>query len=457
MRWRAVGLISLAANIVLVVCVGIISHQRGAHRARGEGLEASKVQTRTNYVVRRQIFSWREIESPDYPTYILNLRDIGCPEQTIRDIIIADVNSLYAQKRATNLVTSEQQWWRTEPDPAVVRAAAEKSRELEDERRALLTKLLGTNWEAGDMASLPRPSRPGVVLDGALLGTLSADTKQAIEDITERSQDRLQAYLDAQRNAGKDADPSEITRLRQQTRAELQRVLSPPQLEEFLLRYSQNANNLRTEFGQLRFFNPSPNEFRDIFRATDGLDQQIQLLEGSTDPADVAHRKTLLDQRELAIKNALGADRYQDYTQLSDPAFRDAMATALQAGTPDAAQAIYAANIAVASEQARINADTNLTTEQKAVELKRVELEQAKATAEATGQEVPPEPPAPPQPPPRKIHVIRPGDSPAVLSLLYGVPFSSIQAANPNANLNHLRPGDTIFLPPRSGAPFSGP
>ena len=43
-----------------------------------------------------------------------------------------------------------------------------------------------------------------------------------------------------------------LAKLRQQTRDDLARVLSPPQLEEFLLRYSQNANELRAEFGQLQ-------------------------------------------------------------------------------------------------------------------------------------------------------------------------------------------------------------
>jgi hypothetical protein len=184
MRWRAVALVLLAANVLLAATWLIVNHQRPAAN-QADANDASKNLARTNYVVRKQIFSWREIESPDYPTFISNLRSIDCPEQTIRDIIIADVNALYSLKRATNLVTSEQQWWRTQPDPSVVQAAADKSRELEDERRALLTNLLGTNWEAGDMASIPRPSRPGVVLDGALLGTLSSDSKAAVEDVIE--------------------------------------------------------------------------------------------------------------------------------------------------------------------------------------------------------------------------------------------------------------------------------
>jgi len=44
-------------------------------------------------------FHWSQIESADYHTYIANLRGIGCPEQTIRDIITADVESLYAARR----------------------------------------------------------------------------------------------------------------------------------------------------------------------------------------------------------------------------------------------------------------------------------------------------------------------------------------------------------------------
>lgn len=44
-------------------------------------------------------FSWRQIESTDYRTYVANLRAIDCPEQTIADIIRADVHGLYLQKR----------------------------------------------------------------------------------------------------------------------------------------------------------------------------------------------------------------------------------------------------------------------------------------------------------------------------------------------------------------------
>ena len=146
----------------------------------------------------------------------------------------------------------------------------------------------------------------------------------------------------------KNADPSEIARLRQQTRNELQRVLSPLQLEEFLLRYSQNANDLRADLGSLRFFNANSNEFRAMFRACDALDQQIQLL-STSDPNQAAQRKALEDQRENALRITLGDQRYEQYTKLHDPAFRDAVAIAEKAGS--VRPVIYEISLATADDR----------------------------------------------------------------------------------------------------------
>jgi hypothetical protein len=460
MRWRLIALVSLGVNVVLAA-LWVLSTRSLSAKYEAATTSLSRppaVQTRTNIVTRRQLFTWRDVESADLATYLANLRDIGCPEQTIRDIVIADVNNLYARKRAMELVTADQQWWRSEPDPAVVQVAAEKVRALEDERRALLTSLLGTNWETGDLVNLPRPSRPGVALDGPVLGTLSAETKQAIQDVSLSSQDRLEAYLNAQRQAGKAADPAVLAKLRQQTREDLARVLSPPQLEEFLLRYSQNANDLRAEFGQLKFFNQTPQEFRAVFRATDSLDQRILLLADATDPSAVGQRKALQEQRENAIKTALGPQRYADFQRLHDPVYRDAVAAAEEAGTPDAAPAIYAVALAAQAEQNRIRVDPNLTAAQRSIELKRLELEQLQANTLATGGDLPPEPPSQPAPPqPRKVYVLGPGDSAETIALMYGLPANAIRAANPRVNFSKLKPGTPITIPPSPLSPPSAP
>ena len=449
MRSRATLVLLLVANLVLAVgwvwTAVIQAHRLNRRAIVPEGADVPLV--KTNVLVRKQFFSWQEVESDDYPTYIANLRDIGCPEQTIRDIIIADVNALYARKRATEILTAEQQWWRSEPDPAVVKVAEASSKELDQERRGLLTRLLGLGWEGGDLVSLPRPSRQGVALDGPVLGVLPNEVKQSVEAISLRSQDRISAYLEEQRAAGKTVDPVELAKLRQQTRAELAMVLSPLQLEEFLLRYSQNAGDLRTEIGGLTYFKASPDEFRAMFRATDAIDQQLALLAGATDPNSVALRKSLEDQRAFALKTAMGADRYAQFQMLHDASFRDAYAAALEAGTPEAAATIYEINRASQEEFARLKAQTNLSPEQLAIEMKKAELEQLKGMALALGKELPPEPPPPVKPPPSKTHVLMKGEGLDFVSRLYGVNPGDLRAANPNLDFNKLKPGDEVRVP----------
>lgn len=459
MRWRAIALLSLGANLILAVAwFGAAppgTSTRIASHALAQGSTNDAV--RTNIVVRRQFFSWRELESPDYPTYIANLRDIGCPEQTIRDIIIADVNSLFARRRATELVTPDQQWWRSEPDPYLVQEAVSKAAALEEERRSLLSSLLGSDWETGDLISLPRPNRPGIVLDGPVLGSLPLETKEALQEINARSQERLQEYLEARMREGKNADSSELVKLRQQTREDLARVLAPNELEEYLLRYSQNAAELRTEFGQLKYFNASPDEFRSVFRATDAIDQRIQGISGA-EPNSVQARKALEDERENAIKLALGPKRYEEYRNLQDPIYRDALAQAEEAGAPGTAHLIYQVNLAAALEQGNIASNANLTASQKALAQQQAELEQMTANALATGQEVLPDGPPPvPTAPTRRTYTMRPGDNVAVVSLIYGVPVSAIRQANPNINFRRLKPGDVLQIPPATQLPLAVP
>ena len=459
MRWRALALLSLGINLWLIAAwLMLPRHPLAGSLSTMGNFDASTVSPpKPNVVLRRQFFSWQEVETSDYPTYIANLRNIGCPEQTIRDIIIADVNALYSRRRALELVTPEQQWWRSAPDTNVLQVASEKARALDDERRTLLTRLLGPSWEAGDLMNLPRPSHPGVLLDGPVLGALPGETKQAIQEISSRSEARMQNYLDSVRQQNRSPDPVELAKLRQQTRDDLAHVLPPAQLEEFLLRYSQEAINLRTELGQLQFFDASPDEFRAVFRSTDAIDQQLQMLADSTDPNSVQSRQALETQRNNAIKTALGPARYEEYQMLHDPLYRQAVLTAQQAGTPDAAQTLYQINLAAASTQDAITTNSNLTADQKTIEMKQLELDQLKANALASGRQLPPEPP-PPQPvPARRSYTIREGDSAAVVGMIYGIPESAIRSANPNVDFSRLQPGDSILIPRNGLLPTTAP
>lgn len=55
---------------------------------------------------------WKQIEAPDFATYIANLRRIGCPEHAIRSIIEPELHQV---------VTTQQSQGGTSPDPAAAR------------------------------------------------------------------------------------------------------------------------------------------------------------------------------------------------------------------------------------------------------------------------------------------------------------------------------------------------
>lgn len=455
-------MVAVGVNLALAVACLWLGLRRAPRSVAGP---ERTLLVKTNVVLRKQFFSWAQVEATDYPSYIENLRAIGCPEQTIRDIIIADVNTIYSRRLATEITTPEQQWWRSDPDPKVARAAMEKLRALEAERRTLLTELLGPSWESGDLISLPRPTRRGVALDGPVLGLLSADAKQAVQDADTRASERYEAYLAAQRANGQSPDPAEVARLRKQAREELARILTPTQMEEYLLRNSPEAASLRADLGELKFFNATPDEFRALFRATDGFDQKIQLLAGATDPNAISERTALEQQRENAIKIALGTARYRQLQSLQDPMYRDAYAAAQQAGSPEAAQTLYEISLAAADQEAALRAKTNLTPEQLAIALQRAKLDQLKANAQALGQEVPEDAPAPAPPAPAPVppleapatplsqvthpHVLGIGENAASLSMLYGIPINALRAANPGVDWRNLRPGDSVSIPNR--------
>src|SRR5688500_3129586 len=101
MQARVLLWLSLGLNILLATGL-LLSWRAPAPPAPvAAGIVQAKESTnapKTHVVVRRPGFTWSEIESSDFPPYIRNLRNIGCPERTIRDIIVAEVNELFADR-----------------------------------------------------------------------------------------------------------------------------------------------------------------------------------------------------------------------------------------------------------------------------------------------------------------------------------------------------------------------
>ncbi|MBI3876392.1 MAG: hypothetical protein HY300_10660, partial [Verrucomicrobia bacterium] len=228
------------------------------------------------------------------------------------------------------------------------------------ERRELLTRLLGPDWDAAEKTQQREES--SVVLAGSVLGALSAEAKASVREITERGAKLQEEYAAAAEKGGKPVDEAEIWKLRRQTRDELAKVLTPAQLEEYLLRYSQVAMNIRDELGYL---NATPDEFRAIFRARDAFDMQIHTDYAGDDPVKQQARAQLEQQRENALRQALGAKRFEEYKLNQDAGYRDTYATLQNAGVAtEQARTVFQINQASQQEIERIRAQSGLDEEQ---------------------------------------------------------------------------------------------
>jgi len=320
----------------------------------------------------QKTYGWQDVETPDYLKYMGNLRLVGCPEEKIRTIILSDINQLIDQKRLKEAVAHDSPWWKVEPNQyLMVNVMQEKGRVLEEERHALIERLLGPD-SADDEKS--ETLLWNVQLTGPVLGALPAKMHNAVQEICQRSVERHQSYQWSRFNEGQPINQVELAKLREQTRSDLRQVLTPAEVEEFTLRYSHNSHQLRMELAGM---DPTPEEFRKIFRAIDAPDHQMQLEYGSVEAMSPKQRERYERQRDGAIKEVLAETRYQAYLMTKDPLYRQAQMTAMQYGAPSkAVMPIYQMTKANESRRQQIYTNITLSAQQKNEELSRLNIDQ---------------------------------------------------------------------------------
>lgn len=326
----------------------------------------------TNVVRSARQFSWEDVTKDIYPQYIANLRTIGCPEKQVRNIVVADVNELFGKRRLDHAVKTDSQWWKPETFMGILPMHNFANANFDEERRALLTKLLGEGWE--DSIKLPSLNGSAVNLTGPVLGALPADTWNAVQEVCARSIDRHQAYLAVKMNEGGAMDNIEMAKLRDHTRSDLSKMLTPEQMEEFLLRYSHNSSKLRLD---MRGLDPTPDEFRKIFRGIDPFEHQTQIEYGGPEALSQKQREQLEAQRDRVIKEAFSPQRYEQYLATKDPLYKQAQMTAMQYGmNGKAVKPLYELQKSMEAKRVQISQNTALSPEQRAQALQSLNIEQ---------------------------------------------------------------------------------
>jgi hypothetical protein len=61
--------------------------------------KTAQTKTDTTAPTKQQPFHWKLLDAPDFPSFVRNLRSIGCPEATIHDIIQGELKEIYTPRR----------------------------------------------------------------------------------------------------------------------------------------------------------------------------------------------------------------------------------------------------------------------------------------------------------------------------------------------------------------------
>ena len=264
-------------------------------------------------------FHWSQIESNDYKTYVKNLRDIGCPEETIRDLVKQDLDKFYDQRKADILskAPARKEYWKTgNPSALSQPSGATRSQLAQLDREK--NEVLGDLFDQQGVAAINRPSplarARSQAKSGYAMDFIPEETKAELNTLEREFGSQLlkkmaQGASDAQ-------DMAEIRQMREERDGRIANILTPDQKMEYDLRKSPTAANLRL---QMDGFDPSEDEFRDIFAARKSFDDEYGVVPGaSISPVDAEVRQLAEQEMSEQIRSSLGDDRFQDYMRQTD-------------------------------------------------------------------------------------------------------------------------------------------
>jgi hypothetical protein len=317
------------------------------------------------------LFHWREVESADYKDYIAKLRNIYCPEETIRDIIIADVNKLYAPREAALKVSGDEE--ASVSDDRVRRVAPferrKQLREIQKEKNALLKELLGIELPLDPLRA--RGDRNYELFEAAFK-SLPAEKRELVREIQETYWQTSDNLKDKYANKRTAEYIEEYKRANLERKAQLANVLTPDELDEYEMRTTNVAQNMQSS---LEGFNPSEDEFKTIYRIRKAIEEPYGGLLGAGAALDAQGNVLAQDQRSYAdrrqqindkIKETLGPERAREYELSQDYNYRSLRQLGDRFGlAPEVVTQSYELQRNYRDQQRQLRSDRTLTSEQR--------------------------------------------------------------------------------------------
>ena len=333
-------------------------------------------------IIQTNHFQWQQLESEDYRTYISRLRSIGCPEQTIRDIVIADVEKMMAPRVAATIPRRpELRYWDPEEEELWHgldhRVAQKQQWEIEQEKREVILELIGadlvgermnqtgeSDYYSRRMGFLPEEKR-------ARLRHILEDYDQAQTAFREKELEESEALSPA--------DREEMFALLRKQKEQVAALLTPAEKEQYDLWLSPTATQIRHAIYGM---GASEEEFLALYRLRQPFDERWPWAEPGNPEWQKASREL-----EASLRQRLGESRYAAYQRGQDPDYRGMTRTVARFRlAKNTADYLYDFKQTVAVQRQELLKDESLTDTQKEMAVTALSKEAQTIAQESLGE-----------------------------------------------------------------------
>jgi hypothetical protein len=383
-----IGILSVVA-VGLSASIVVLKQRSGSAPAHSvdESSTANPTRPRVKYNVVKQeagaplqgpAFHWSEVESADYKEYIAKLRGIQCPEETIRDIIVADINKLYAPREAALKVPGDAE--DSVSDDRSRRVAPferrKQLRAIQLEKNALLKELLGIELPLEPLRA--RGDRNYELFEAAFK-SVPPEKRELVREIQENYWQASDNLKDKYANRRTADYIEEYKRINVERQAQLANVLTSDEMDEYEMRTTNVAQNMRSS---MEGFNPTDEEFKTIFRIRKAIEEPYGGLLGAGAALDAQGNVVASNQRSYTdrrnemnekIKEALGPERAKQYELSQDYNYRTLKQFGDRFGLgQEVVMQSYELQQAYRDQQRQLRSNQSLTPEQRTAALQEL-------------------------------------------------------------------------------------
>jgi hypothetical protein len=255
--------------------------------------------------------SWSELQAGDLKTLPERLRAAGFPPSMIRAIVAAQVNEQFSARRKELLGNqAEQPFWKNQRSGMIDPKTMTALRDLGKEQMALMKSLLGDSAPGNDEINAWQRRQ---------FGNLAPEKLTQLQSINTDYGELQQEIMQKANGVMLPEDREKLAYLEKEKLADIAKTLTPQEFEEFQLRSSNTANQLR---GQLGSFNTTEAEFRALYKAAAAIDEKYGTagsFGGARNPGDYQNRQADMLAQAKAV---LTPERFADYKLATDPQSR---------------------------------------------------------------------------------------------------------------------------------------